>query len=151
MEEKKFSYWKKHWNKWLVLGLALLWVGILLFNMGNYAEALGSSMELAEEELEAALQLPSQFSLNLVIVVVLSGLFCIGQFAKSSKAARLSESVMMLCVAVILLAMLIYRHSYINSLEKLIVMMGISLLFAYTSFKNYKKLKAKESAPAIEE
>lgn len=98
-EHTEFTFWKRPWHKWVfftgaLLGFLSLWMNIQEYNDISRAGILGAS-----EWAAYASGKNRQCALNGMQIIYFSGVFLIGAFARSQKAVRLMECLLLLFLA----------------------------------------------------
>lgn len=94
-----YTYWKRSWHKWLILAAAILQLLCLWMNVREYREYAAAGILSASAWAVYAAQKIWQCALNGVMAACFSGVFLIGMFAQSQRAARLAEGVLLLLLA----------------------------------------------------
>lgn len=102
-QSEPFSYWKKPWHKWMVLGGAVLqmvalWLRIQDF-IGVYQHK-AALFSLSKWENYAHHQL-MQFTLSGLLIIIFLGCFIIGFFARSNKSVHTSTGILLLFVTLV--------------------------------------------------
>jgi len=99
-KQDRFSYWKRPWQKWFVLIAAILQLLCLWMNIQEYKEISSIPIFSASELASFAASTKWQCAINGVLLGCFSGTFLIGIFAKSQRAARLAEGILLLALFV---------------------------------------------------
>ena len=103
--DKTFSYWKKPYQKWLLLLQAILVFINLYFNMQhliyiNNPEVRYKMFSQSQWE-ERVMQLGFSFAINSILISMLLGCFIIGCIVKSEKTARRSEGILFIVLGIL--------------------------------------------------
>lgn len=94
-----FTYWKRPWDKWLILAAAILEILSLWMNLQEYNRISAAGFLSASEWADYAAQKGLQCGLNGILAASFFGIFLIGAFARSQRRARLAEGVLLLLLA----------------------------------------------------
>lgn len=109
-KQGQFSYWKRRWHRSLVLTLAIIELLSLWGNAGQYRKVREAGVLSAAEWARYAGFQQFKCALNGILAAVLLAVFLIGTLAKSRRAARLAEGVILLLAALAIGgAVLVYR------------------------------------------
>ena len=95
----EFTYWKRPWHKWLVLVAALSQLLCLWMNIQEYNNISRAGVLSVSELTSYVSQKNWQCAINGVLATCFLGTFLIGIFARSQKGVRLSEGLLLLCLA----------------------------------------------------
>lgn len=94
-----FTYWKRPWDKWLILAAALLELLSLWMNLQEYNRISAAGFLSASEWADYAAQKGLQCGLNGILATSFFGIFFIGAFVRSQRRARLAAGVLLLLLA----------------------------------------------------
>lgn len=94
-----FIYWKRPWQKWVILVAALLQLLCLWMNIQEYNDILNAGILSPSEWANYASQKIWQCAINVLMTACLMGVFLVGVFARSKKAAQLMEGLLLLLFA----------------------------------------------------
>lgn len=138
---QKFSYWKRPWQKWMILAAAVSEALVLWYNVKEYRMVLSLDIFSPEELGRYAIQQKSAFLLYGLVVAALIGILIIGAVVRSKKAARLAESVLLLGMAAVLGAWLAVWNQAISGVWVFIVLLATTLVGGIYTFYLYCKEK----------
>lgn len=97
-QKESFSYWKRPYQKWIVLAAAVFQLVALAMNLKDLGEIAGSGA-LSDSERELYLIEKSlQCAIFAMTTLLFFGGFLIGCFVKSHRAARTAEGGMLVCL-----------------------------------------------------
>ena len=99
-EAAKFTYWKRPWYKWAILGLALYQAMDLWMNWNQYRTNLTQGLIPAAEWADYAVLQQFRCLMNGLFIVIFIGALVIGAVAKSKRQAKLGETVLLLLATV---------------------------------------------------
>lgn len=100
---ENFTYWKRPWQKWLVLIAGILQIISLWLNIQEYKDFANVKDRIFSSAAwdTYAVQQSFQCAMNGFIAASFIGVFLIGTLARSQKVARMAESVLLLVLALI--------------------------------------------------
>ncbi len=97
---ESYTYWKKPWHKWLVLGAAILQTAVLWRRIDDFRTI--SRVEIRTELFSQAqwesyvTQQQFQFALSSMIIAIFLACFLIGSFVHSKKAADFATGILLI-------------------------------------------------------
>lgn len=94
-----FTYWKRPWHQWVVLGAAVVQVWALNEKILTYRRIQGAGVLTASEWENYAMQQQFSCMITALLAVIFTGVFLIGIFAKSKQAADLANCILWLCIS----------------------------------------------------
>lgn len=96
---ESFSYWKRPYHKWVILAAAILQFLCLWINIRKFRDVTQAGIFSAAEWENYTAQKGLQCAINGLTAAAFLGSFLIGVLARSRKAARLAEGMLLLCLA----------------------------------------------------
>ncbi len=101
-QKAEFTYWRKPWHKWIVLALVVIEIVCVLHLWDEYRFVCDNATKLFAEEAFKAYQINQIFTMLLFSLCAFTFFACfvVGMFAKTRKAARLSEGVFFAVMAI---------------------------------------------------
>ncbi len=94
--QEPYSYWKKPWHPWLILGAAAVQLAVLGMSVQQYRQVAEAGV-LSGAEWEAfAAQEQTQWAFSGMLAVCLLGMVLIGALVRSQQSARLAEGILFL-------------------------------------------------------
>ena len=110
MEQRQFQYWKWAGLRWLVLGAGVLQLVSLAMQINDWIDLAGAGIFSAAEWQRYCAGEALHCGCTGLLAAVFLGCFVIGQRAKSRRASRRAEGVMLLVLAVVWAAGVIGLH-----------------------------------------
>ena len=98
-QSDNFTYWKRPWHKWIVLAAALVQLLCLWTNIQEYRFVSGTEIFSSSGWARYAVQQGLQCALNGMMAAAFLGIFLIGIWTRSQRAARLAEGLLLLFLA----------------------------------------------------
>ncbi len=144
-EKGTFSYWKKPYQKWVLLfGASLLSISLWL-RVKDFVTI--SNLDIRTKIFSQSgwesylLQQYFQFAISVFLISLFFGSFIIGSFATSSKIARTSEGILMISLAFLwcIIGLLIGVSNDIITLVIWIIILIATLLGGIYSFKKGRR------------
>lgn len=96
-----YTYWKRPWQKWLVLIAGLLQVATLWLLVQEYRDVAAAGILSSTAWESYAVQQSFTCAINGMTATVFLGIFLIGTFARSRKMARMAEGTFLLVLALV--------------------------------------------------
>ena len=98
-KSENFIYWRRPWQKWLVLIAGILQVINLSLNVQEYKDIVKVGIFSSSVWKSYVVQQSFLCALNGLTAAIFLGIFLIGIFARSQKVARMAEGVLLLVLA----------------------------------------------------
>ncbi len=110
MKQKSFTYWKRPWHKWIILGVAFLQIWVLCYQLNNYHALLSAGIVHTPEWTDRALHQQFSCVTSASMAAVFLGTFVIGSLARSKQMAALADSALLLLITIgLALSMFVFR------------------------------------------
>lgn len=110
MEQRQFQYWKRPGLRWLVLGAGVLQLVNLAMQLSDWIDLAGAGIFSPAEWQRYCAREALRCGCSGLVAAVFLGSFAIGQRAKSRRAARRAEGVLLLALAAVWAAGIIGLH-----------------------------------------
>ena len=96
-----FTYWKRPWQRWLVLVTGIFQVISLSLNIQEYKDIVQAGIFSSTACDSYSVEQSFQCAINGLTAAIFLGIFLIGIFVRSQKGARKAEGIFLLVVALI--------------------------------------------------
>lgn len=102
-ETSGYTYWKKPWAKWCVLAAGLLQLLSLWIDLNGYRQVLSIWNHVMSDAawMDYSSQAVQRCSVKALTAAVFFGILIVGRIARSEKAARWSEGILLLTLALL--------------------------------------------------
>lgn len=100
-KSENYTYWKRPWQKWIVLIAGVLQIISLSLNIQEYKDVAGTRIFSSSVWDSYAVQQSFQCAINGFSAALFLGVFLIGIIARSKKVARIAEGVLLLVLALV--------------------------------------------------
>ena len=114
MEQRQFPYWKRSGLRWLVLGAGVLQLVSLAMQLSDWQAIAGAGIFSAAEWQRYCAREALHCGCTGLMAAMFLGSFAIGQRARSRRAARRAEGVMLLVLAAVWAAGAIGLHTVLT-------------------------------------